>query len=507
MSAGPPDGAPGDDALWGGRFREDLDAGLHRFTTSLHFDRRLAADDVVGSMAHAVALAEAEVIDREAAAAILRGLSDVLRELEAGELEVEGDFEDVHSWLEAELAGRIGEPARRLHAGRSRNDQTSVALRLHLRSRLVDLTTDLLEPVGTWVDQADEHRETLMPGYTHLQRAQPVTLGHHLMAHARALLSDGRRLARVHAEAGRSPLGAAALAGTSHPVDPERTAELLGFDGPYRNSLLAVSDRDHVASALFALSLLMVHLSRWAEETVLWCSSEFGFAALADRAAQGSSLMPQKRNPEAAELIRGKAGRVCGRLSGLLSTLKGLPLAYDSDLQEDKEPLFDALDTASSSLRAAAATAGATEYRPERMEAALEEGHLGATDLADHLVRRGTPFREAHRQVGRAVLEAERRGLDLAELPTEALREACPDADADGAAEALDARRAVESRDAPGGPAPRRVREQVQEARAEMEEMRAWAEGREAPPVHRAHAEGRLLELLPDDGGGRGTGP
>lgn len=485
---------------WGGRFRESLDPDLAAFTSSLAFDRRLAAHDVIGSLAHVRALTEAGVLGREDGEAVLLGLSALLDDLEAGDLEVEGDFEDVHGWLEARLVERIGAPARRLHTGRSRNDQTAVALRLWLRDRLPGLVTAAAGLAETWGRQADEHRETWMPGYTHLQRAQPVTLGHHLLAHAFALVADGQRMARVYDEAGRSPLGAAALAGTSHPVDPGRTAQLLGLDGPYPNTLLAVADRDYVASALFAASLVMLHLSRWAEETILWCGREFGFASLADRAGQGSSLMPQKRNPEAVELIRGKAGRVCGRLSGLLTTLKGLPLAYDSDLQEDKEPLFDALDTATGSLRAARITARSLTFHPERMEAALEEGHLTATDLADHLVRGGTPFREAHRQVGEAVQEAERRGCDLTELPTDALEARCPGAGGEEARAALDPRRSVRARDGHGGPAPERVADGVAAALESARALRSWAEGREPPPIYRAHAEGRLLEGLAGGG-------
>jgi argininosuccinate lyase len=495
MSEGHGDG-DGPEKLWGGRFRTSLDPAIADFTSSLAFDRRLAVHDAVGSLAHARALMEAGVLDGEEGAAILRGLSEILDDLEDGELQVDGDFEDVHSWLEARLVDRIGEPARRLRAGRSRNDQTAVALRLYLRARLPRLVTGVADLAETWARQADDHRETWMPGYTHLQHAQPVTLGHHLSAHAFALLADGERLVRVYDEAGRSPLGAAALAGTSHPVDLRRTAELLGLEAPYPNTLLAVADRDYVASALFATSLVMLHLSRWAEEVILWCGREFGFASLGDRASQGSSLMPQKRNPEAVEILRGKAGRVCGRLAGLLMTLKALPLAYDSDLQEDKEPLFDALDTTTGSLRVAGITSRSLTFHPERMEAALEGGHLTATDLADHLVRGGTPFGEAHRQVGRAVLEAERRGCDLAELPDEVLEERCPGAGGEAGRAALDVRRAVRARNGHGGPAPERVAEQAAAAVASAETLRSWAGEREPPPIYRAHAGGRLLEDL-----------
>lgn len=487
-------------ALWGGRFGASVHPTIDAFTNSLPFDRRLVRHDLVGSLAHARGLLEAGVLEAGDARAVLEGLSGILREVEEGRLEVEGPDEDVHSWIERTLRERIGEAAGRVHTGRSRNDQTGVALRLWVREALADTVGAARELVEVWLEGAASHLETFLPGYTHLQRGQPVSLAHHLLAHAWSLLSDGGRLRGAHEAAGLSPLGAGALAGTSFPLDPLRTADLLGLRGPYPNSLLAVSDRDYVAEAAFACALLQVHLSRWAEEVILWTSAEFGFGLLSDRVAQGSSIMPQKRNPEAAELVRGKAGRSIGRLAGLLATLKGLPLAYNSDLQEDKEALFDVVDTARGSLGAAAAVASGMEFRIDRMRAALEGGFLTATDLADALVRRGLPFREAHERAGRAVREAESRECELWELPAEALEACCPGLGAEGAAllAALDPEAAVRARRLPGGPAPETVASQLEAARAAAEELRSWREGLEPPPIYQAHRSGRLLaERIP----------
>ena len=478
-------------ALWGGRFASAVHPAVHAFTASLHFDRRLVRHDLIGSLAHVRVLLERRILDREDAEAILDGLSGILWEIEEGSLRVEGEDEDVHTWIERTLAERIGPAAGRLHTGRSRNDQTAAALRLYVREELEAVLDRALKLVEVWVERAATHRETWMPGYTHLQRAQPVTLAHHLLAHAWAALADVRRFRGAHEAAGVSPLGAGALAGSPHPLDPARAAALLGFGGIYPNTQLAVADRDYLAETVFACALAMVHLSRWAEEVVIWTSSEFGFAALEDSVAQGSSIMPQKRNPEAAEILRGKAGRTIGNLAGLLATLKGLPLAYDSDLQEDKEPLFDALDTVSRSLRAAAVLAAGLRYRPDRLGAALHGGFLTATDLADHLVRQGVPFREAHEQVGQAVREAESRGQELWELPGEALRDCCPEAGA-GAFESLSPEASVRARRTPGGPAPERVEEQIAAARATLAVERGWLAERRPPPIYRAHLDGRL---------------
>ncbi|MDR5683691.1 MAG: argininosuccinate lyase [Armatimonadota bacterium] len=478
--------------MWGGRFAGRLDSAIDRFTRSLPFDRRLARWDLIGSLAHARMLAETGTIPRADAEAILRGLSEMLRDLESGVLAAEGPDEDVHSWIERVLHERIGPAAGRLHTARSRNDQTATALRLYVRDALERVIAQACELIDVWVRQAVAHTETWMPGYTHLQRAQPVSLAHHLLAHAWSLASDVGRLRAVHAAAGTSPLGAGALAGTPHPIEPHRTAQLLGLPAVFANSMHAVADRDYVAEAIFACALLMVHLSRWAEEVVLWSTPEFGFVALDDTVAKGSSLMPQKKNPEAAELIRGKAGRVIGDLASLLAMLKGLALAYNSDLQEDKELLFDALDTASGALAAATVTARGVVYRTDRMRDALRGGFLTATDLADYLVRKGVAFRTAHERVGALVREAESRGCELWELPLPVMQGIAAEIEAD-VHDVLSPEGSVRARLAHGGPAPQRVAEQVVQLRGELAAARAWLSACTPPPIYRLHEEGRLL--------------
>jgi argininosuccinate lyase len=330
-----------------------------------------------------------------------------------------------------------------------------------------------------------------MPGYTHLQRGQPVSLAHHLLAHFWSLAADRRRFESAHRSAGVSPLGAGALAGTPHPIEPRRTARLLGFEGAFVNSIHAVADRDYAVEAAFACALTSVHLSRWAEEVVLWSSSEFGFASLSDSVSKGSSLMPQKKNPEPAELIRGKAGRVIGDLTTLLVVLKGIPLAYDSDLQEDKEALFDALETVRGCLDASRRVSTGLTFDRERLAGALVAGHSTATDLADHLVRKGVPFRTAHEQAGRAVREADLRGIGVAELPPDVLETCCPEAGED-VARFLTPESSVRARRSEGGPAPEAVAAQIELAEREVAAGREWLAGRKESPIHRAHREGRL---------------
>ncbi len=478
--------------MWGGRFSAPQDPHIRAFTRSFPFDRRLVRFDLIASLAHARMLLETGVLDRPSGEAILLGLAGILRDVESGALPAEGPDEDVHSWIERVLTERIGEPARRLHTARSRNDQVATALRLYVREAVVILTEHLSDLLEVWIGQAEEHRETVLPGYTHLQRAQPTTLAHHLLAHVWALLEDADRLERVYRKCGVCPLGAAALATSPYPLRPERTAELLGFEEVYANSMHAVSDRDFVLEALFACAVLQVHLSRWAEEVVLWTTREFGFCSLVDAVAGGSSLMPQKKNPEAAELIRGKTGRIVGDLCAVLTTLKGLPLTYNSDLQEDKEPLFDALDTATNSLKAATVLARGVRYHPDRMRTALVGGFLTATDLADYLVRRGVPFRTAHEQAGCAVRAAEERGCELWELPLEVLQRCCPRAGPD-VYEVLSPEGAVRARAVTGGPAPPRVAEQLLRARGAVERVREWRRRCTPPPIYLAYREGRLL--------------
>jgi argininosuccinate lyase len=485
-------GDPTGNKLWGGRFEASVHPEIHAFTEALSFDRRLARHDLIGTLAHARMLMETGILARADAEAALAGLAGMLRDVEAGTLAVDGPDEDVHTWIERVLRERIGDPARRVHTARSRNDQTGAALRLYVRDALVSAHEELADLQGVFLDVAREHVTTWLPGYTHLQRAQPVSLAHHLLAHFWALAADAMRMRRAYVDAGISPLGAGALAGTPHPIRPVRTAELLGFHAVYPNSMFAVADRDYVLGAAFACATLMTHLSRWAEEIVLWTSAEFGFAVLDDAIAKGSSLMPQKKNPEPAELMRGKSARVIADLNALFIVLKGLPLTYNSDLQEDKESLFDALDTSRACLRAAAPMARGLRYRPERMAAALHGGYLTATDLADCLVRKGIPFRTAHEQAGLAVREAERRSVELWDLPLAALREHAPAADEDVYA-SLRPEGAARARQSAGGPAPERVEEQIALARDDLDASRMWVRECEPPLIYRMHAGGALL--------------
>jgi argininosuccinate lyase len=475
-----------------------VDPRIDGFTTALGFDRRLLRQDLIASLAHARMLHERGVLAPADATAILGGLSQLLGEAERGTLAVSGTDEDIHSWIERQLRDRIGEPALRVHTARSRNDQTAIALRLYVREALRDLARGAIDFGAVLALTASAHLETWLPGYTHLQRGQPVSLAHHLLAHFWALDADARRLQELHDGGFLSPLGAGALAGSPYPIDPERSAALLGLPGAYPNSMLAVADRDYVVEAAFACALLMSHLARWAAEVVLWTSSEFGFVVLDDSVAKGSSLMPQKRNPEPAEILRAKSARVAGDVGALLMLLHGLPLTFNSDLQEDKETLFDALDTAAASLEVAPAILAGLRFRPERMRAALEGGFLTATDLADYLVAKGVPFRSAHHHAGQAVQAAERRGVELAALTLDELRAVWPGIESD-VYEALRPETAVRRRAHAGAPAPDRVREQLELAAAATARSERWLEQASAPPpIVSAHREGRLLaETLP----------
>lgn len=482
----------GSTPLWGGRFEEAIDPLIHEYTGSLGFDRLLVRHDVLGSMAHARMLMERAILSRDDAAGILEGLSGILSDLEGGRLSVEGEDEDVHSWIERVLIERVGDPARTLHTARSRNDQTSVALRLYVREALVETLGRLAKFQRVLLEEAAKHEESWLPGYTHTQRAQPVSLAHHLLAHFWSLEQDARRFRAAYDSTGTSPLGAGALAGTSFDIDPHRSAALLGLPEVFPNSMHAVADRDYILETAFACALAMVHLSRWAEEVILWSSHEFRFVELGDSISQGSSIMPQKKNPEAAEVLRGKSARAIGHVSALLALVKNLPLTYNSDLQEDKEPLFDALRTAQRSFGAATVIFTGLRFRTDRMESALQGGMLTATELADHLVRQGVPFRTAHEQVGGAVRVAEERGVELWELGADDLQAHCPAAEA-GVVEALTPGRAVREHASPGGPAPPRVHEQLADAHRELSAGEGWLRKIEPAPIYRAHLDGNLL--------------
>jgi argininosuccinate lyase len=451
---------------WGGRFEGGTEAEVEAFTSSLDFDRRLYRQDIAGSQAHARMLAKQGIIAGEEAEAIIRGLEEIRQEIEAGEFVFDPALEDVHMAVEARLINKIGEVGRKLHTARSRNDQVALDVRLYLTAEVEGLIKDLSELRRAGARLARRHLGVLLPGYTHLQRAQPVLFAHHLLAYDEMWRRDQARLSESLARIRVSPLGAAALAGTTFPIDPRFTADQVGFPEVFRNSLDAVSDRDFLLEFFAHASIIMVHVSRLAEELVIWSGSEFAFVELPDAYATGSSIMPQKKNPDVPELIRGKCGRVCGHLLGLLMTLKGLPLAYNRDLQEDKEPLFDTLDTVKGAVRLMAGLLGNLKIRPERMAAALYGGFLTATDMADYLAARGVPFRTAHEQVGQTVRYAESRKKELWELSLEEIRQFAPQADAD-LFDWLKIENSVARRTSPGGTAPARVAEAL--ARVEKE--------------------------------------
>lgn len=455
------------DKPWGGRFQEKTASEVEEFTCSLSFDRRLYRQDIRGSQAHARMLAKQGILTAAEAEAIIQGLEEIRREIEAGEFAFDPALEDIHMAIETRLIQKIGEAGRKLHTARSRNDQVALDVRLYLAEEVEGLLDDLTELRRAGVRLARRHFGEIMPGYTHLQRAQPVLFAHHLLAYDEMWRRDQARLRESLARIRVSPLGAAALAGTTFPIDPAYTAELLGFPKVFRNSMDAVSDRDFILEFVAHAAIVMVHLSRLAEELILWSSAEFGFVELSDAYATGSSIMPQKKNPDVAELIRGKTGRVAGHLMGLLMTLKGLPLAYNRDLQEDKEPLFDTVDTVRASVRLMAGMLESLTLRPERLRQALSGGYLSATDLADYLVTQGVPFRTAHEQVGRLVGYAAFQGKELWELSLEEIQRFASQAGPE-VFDWLKVENVVARRTSPGGTAPARVKEALRRAEKEL---------------------------------------
>ncbi len=447
--------------MWGGRFAEGPDAVMEEINASIDFDRNLFRQDIRGSQAHARMLAEQGIIAADDAEKIVTGLDTILREIEAGEFAFSRALEDIHLNIEARLAELIGPAAGRLHTARSRNDQVATDLRLWVRDAIDRIDAALAALQQALAEKALAHAATVMPGFTHLQSAQPVTFGHHLMAYVEMLGRDRGRFADARNRLNESPLGAAALAGTSFPIDRQATAAALGFDRPAANSLDAVSDRDFAVEVLAAASLCAVHLSRFAEEIVIWSSGGFRFVRLSDRFTTGSSIMPQKRNPDAAELVRAKTGRIVGALTGLIVVLKGLPLAYAKDMQEDKEPVFDACESLELSLAVMTGMVADMEPDIRAMRAAAGAGFSTATDLADWLVRTlGLPFREAHHVTGRIVAEAERRGAALERLPLDALQAIEPRI-SDAVFSVLSVRQSVKSRRSFGGTAPENVRREA----------------------------------------------
>ena len=453
--------------LWAGRFTEPTDALVERFTESVSFDHRLAKHDIRGSIAHATMLAEVGVLSHADRDAIVGGLEGILADIEAGAFEWRTSLEDVHMNVESVLTERIGDAGKRLHTGRSRNDQVATAVRLFVREALDDIGAAIRALQAVILSIAEREADTVLPGFTHLQPAQPITFGHHMLAWFEMLERDAERFAQCRGRVDRMPLGAAALAGTPYPIDRAMTARLLGFDGLCENSLDAVSDRDFAIEFISDCALAMMHLSRMSEELVLWVSAPFAFVELGDAYCTGSSIMPQKKNPDVPELVRGKSARVIGHLNALLVLMKGQPLAYNRDNQEDKEPLFDTVDTVMDCLRVFAGMLGTLECRRERMREAARLGYMTATDLADYLVRKAVPFRDAHEAVGRAVRSAVETGRDLSEMTLDELRAFSSTIEND-VFEVLTLEGSVAARNHPGGTAPAQVRAAIARAKARL---------------------------------------
>lgn len=447
--------------MWAGRAQEQLDQTADDFNSSIAVDQRMAEQDITGSIAHAKMLAAQGILDAEEVEKIIQGLEGILNDLKAGSLAIDPAAEDIHMFMEQVLTERIGDAGKRLHTARSRNDQVAVDLRLYLRQRSAGLVQQLKALMSVIADQAEANSDAIVPGYTHLQRAQPILFAHHLLAYAMMFSRDVTRLQDAAKRMNESPLGACALAGTTYPTSRQMTAQLLGFDGPCRNSIDAVSDRDFCVELLAALSTIMMHLSRFSEEIILWCSWEFHFVELSDAYTTGSSIMPQKKNADMAELVRGKTGRVYGDLMGTLTMLKGLPLAYNKDMQEDKESIFDAFDTVSHCLEVFTPMLQTMKTRKDKMYKAAQEGFINATDLADYLTRKGMPFRAAYKLTGSLVAECIRTGQVLETVPLERYRE-LSDLFEQDVYEAIDLKTCVEKRISEGGTGKASVQAQIQ---------------------------------------------
>jgi argininosuccinate lyase len=452
------------DKLWTGRFKKEIDKKTNDFNSSISFDSRMYREDITGSMAHAAMLGKCGIITEKERDEITDGLRGILADIESGALAVDMGAEDIHTFVEQTLTARIGQSGKRLHTARSRNDQVALDVRLYLLHEVDELTELLKGLVGVLCDKAAEHTESVMPGYTHLQRAQPITFAHHLMAYCEMLLRDIDRLADCKKRMNVSPLGSGALAGTTYPLDREFVAEQLGMSGVTQNSLDGVSDRDFAVELCSALSLIMVHLSRFSEEIIMWCSWEFKFVELDDAFSTGSSIMPQKKNPDIAELVRGKSGRVFGDLQTLLTALKGIALAYNKDMQEDKEAVFDAVDTVKMCLTAFTPMIETMRVIPENMRKAAAKGFINATDCADYLVGKGLPFRDAYKATGELVAECIDRGETLETLPIEQYKAVCDLFDSD-VYKAISLDTCVKGRRVTGAPAPECVKAQIERVR------------------------------------------
>lgn len=412
--------------LWGGRFTKETDQLVYDFNASITFDRRMYEEDIEGSIAHVKMLARQGILTEKEKEEIVAGLKGILEDVKAGRLEISEQYEDIHSFVEATLTERIGEPGKKLHTGRSRNDQVALDMKLYVRKETKQLDALLKEMLEALLSIMEEHVDTYMPGFTHLQKAQPITLAHHMGAYFEMFRRDHERLGDILKRMNTCPLGSGALAGTTYPLDRQYTAELLGFEGPTLNSMDGVSDRDYLLELLSALSITMMHLSRFSEEVIIWNSNEYQFVEIDDAYSTGSSIMPQKKNPDIAELVRGKTGRVYGALQALLVSMKGIPLAYNKDMQEDKEWAFDAIDTVQHCLALFTGMLKTMRFKKDRMENSAKHGFTNATDAADYLVNHGLAFRDAHGIVGRLVLLCIEKGIALDELPLEEYQKISP---------------------------------------------------------------------------------
>ncbi len=446
--------------LWAGRFGKETDLEVNDFNSSISFDCRLYKEDITGSMAHAAMLGKQGIIAEDEADRITEGLQGILQDIENGTIEFSQEYEDIHMNVEHILTERIGDAGKRLHTARSRNDQVALDLRLYVKKEIAAIKGQVLQFMKALCGSAKKNTETVMPGYTHLQRAQPVTFGHYMMAYANMMKRDVIRLENCLEGMDDMPLGSGALASTTYPIDRDFVRERLGFARITDNSLDGVSDRDYCVELCSALSILMMHLSRFSEEIIAWCSWEFKFVELDDAFSTGSSIMPQKKNPDVCELVRGKTGRVYGSLFTLLTALKGLPLAYNKDMQEDKEAIFDAIDTVKQCLRVLTPMFATMELRKDNMERAALKGFINATDCADYLTKKGMPFRDAYKTVGRLVGECVKRDCALSDLTLPELRAHSELFEAD-VYEAIDLKTCVRGRKAPGGPAPEEVSRQI----------------------------------------------
>lgn len=455
--------------LWGGRFTKETDELVYRFNASISFDKRLYAQDIKGSMAHVMMLAKQGILTEEEKTQIIGGLEGILKDVETGVLEISEAYEDIHSFVEATLIERIGEAGKKLHTGRSRNDQVALDMKLYVRDEIVAEDHLLKELLGVLLGIMEEHTETFMPGFTHLQKAQPITLAHHMSAYFEMFKRDRQRLADIYARMNFCPLGSGALAGTTYPLDRDYTAELLGFAGPTLNSMDSVSDRDYLIELMSACATIMMHLSRFSEEIIIWNSNEYQFVEIDDAYSTGSSIMPQKKNPDIAELVRGKTGRVYGALISILTTMKGIPLAYNKDMQEDKELVFDAIDTVKGCTALFTGMLRTMKFYRQTMEKSAANGFTNATDAADYLVNHGVAFRDAHGIVGQLVLYCIERGISLDEMSMEEYKAISPVFEED-IYDAISIRTCVEKRNTIGAPGKKAMEEVIERDRKYLQE-------------------------------------